>query len=63
MSERSEPPVKALFAVKGRNAIICAPHPRTQGATGRPVRLRSTRAGKAQACWLSRLARNSSGSR
>jgi sulfoacetaldehyde dehydrogenase len=27
------PPVKALFAVKGRNAIICAPHPRTQGAT------------------------------
>ena len=27
------PPVKALFAVKGRNAIICAPHPRTQHAT------------------------------
>jgi sulfoacetaldehyde dehydrogenase len=27
------PPVKALFAVKGRNAIICAPHPRTTGAT------------------------------
>jgi sulfoacetaldehyde dehydrogenase len=27
------PPVKALFAVKGRNAIVCAPHPRTQGAT------------------------------
>jgi sulfoacetaldehyde dehydrogenase len=27
------PPVKALFAVKGRNAIICAPHPRTRGAT------------------------------
>ena len=27
------PPVKALFAVKGRNAIICAPHPRTQRAT------------------------------
>src|SRR5215475_5162793 len=27
------PPVKTLFALKGRNAIICAPHPRTQGAT------------------------------
>jgi sulfoacetaldehyde dehydrogenase len=27
------PPVKALFALKGRNAIVCAPHPRTQGAT------------------------------
>jgi sulfoacetaldehyde dehydrogenase len=27
------PPVKALFALKGRNAIICAPHPRTTGAT------------------------------
>ena len=27
------PPVKALFALKGRNAIICAPHPRTQKAT------------------------------
>jgi sulfoacetaldehyde dehydrogenase len=27
------PPVKALFALKGRNAIICAPHPRTCGAT------------------------------
>jgi acyl-CoA reductase-like NAD-dependent aldehyde dehydrogenase len=27
------PPVKTLFAVKGRNAIICAPHPRTQHAT------------------------------
>jgi sulfoacetaldehyde dehydrogenase len=27
------PPVKALFALKGRNAIICAPHPRTRGAT------------------------------
>ena len=27
------PPVKALFAVKGRNAIICAPHPRTQRTT------------------------------
>jgi sulfoacetaldehyde dehydrogenase len=27
------PPVKALFAVKGRNAIICAPHPRTRRAT------------------------------
>ena len=23
------PPVKTLFALKGRNAIICAPHPRT----------------------------------
>jgi sulfoacetaldehyde dehydrogenase len=27
------PPVKALFALKGRNAIICAPHPRTQRTT------------------------------
>jgi hypothetical protein len=27
------PPVKTLFALKGRNAIICAPHPRTTGAT------------------------------
>jgi sulfoacetaldehyde dehydrogenase len=27
------PPVKTLFALKGRNAIICAPHPRTHGAT------------------------------
>jgi len=27
------PPVKTLFALKGRNAIICAPHPRTQRAT------------------------------
>ena len=27
------PPVKALFALKGRNAIIFAPHPRTTGAT------------------------------
>ena len=27
------PPVKALFALKGRNAIICAPHPRTTRAT------------------------------
>jgi sulfoacetaldehyde dehydrogenase len=27
------PPVKALFALKGRNAIICAPHPRTRGTT------------------------------
>ncbi len=27
------PPVKALFALKGRNAIICAPHPRTTAAT------------------------------
>jgi sulfoacetaldehyde dehydrogenase len=31
------PPVKALFALKGRNAIICAPHPRTQGATAAVV--------------------------
>ena len=27
------PPVKALFALKGRNAIIMAPHPRTTGTT------------------------------
>jgi acyl-CoA reductase-like NAD-dependent aldehyde dehydrogenase len=27
------PPVKALFALKGRNAIICAPHPRTRQTT------------------------------
>jgi sulfoacetaldehyde dehydrogenase len=27
------PPVKTLFALKGRNAIICAPHPRTTGTT------------------------------
>jgi sulfoacetaldehyde dehydrogenase len=27
------PPVKALFALKGRNAIICAAHPQTQRAT------------------------------
>ena len=27
------PPVKTLFALKGRNAIICAPHPRTVGTT------------------------------
>ena len=27
------PPVKTLFALKGRNAIICAPHPRTRRAT------------------------------
>jgi sulfoacetaldehyde dehydrogenase len=27
------PPVKALFALKGRNAIICAPHPRTRRTT------------------------------
>lgn len=27
------PPVKALFALKGRNAIICAPHPRTRRST------------------------------
>ena len=27
------PPVKTLFALKGRNAIICAPHPRTARTT------------------------------
>ena len=27
------PPVKALFALKGRNAIVVAPHPRTQPST------------------------------
>jgi sulfoacetaldehyde dehydrogenase len=27
------PPVKALFALKGRNAIVVAAHPRTQGST------------------------------
>jgi sulfoacetaldehyde dehydrogenase len=27
------PPVKTLFALKGRNAIICAPHPRTRATT------------------------------
>lgn len=27
------PPVKALFALKGRNAIVLAPHPRTRGTT------------------------------
>ncbi len=27
------PPVKTLFALKGRNAIVVAPHPRTQQAT------------------------------
>jgi sulfoacetaldehyde dehydrogenase len=27
------PPVKALFALKGRNAIVCAPHPRTLRTT------------------------------
>jgi acyl-CoA reductase-like NAD-dependent aldehyde dehydrogenase len=27
------PPVKTLFALKGRNAIICAPHPRTWRTT------------------------------
>jgi sulfoacetaldehyde dehydrogenase len=31
------PPVKALFALKGRNAIICAPHPRTAGTTAAVV--------------------------
>jgi sulfoacetaldehyde dehydrogenase len=33
------PPVKALFAVKGRNAIICAPHPRTARTTEAVVEL------------------------
>jgi sulfoacetaldehyde dehydrogenase len=27
------PPVKALFALKGRNAIVCAPHPTTYHST------------------------------
>ena len=27
------PPVKALFALKGRNAIVVAPHTRTKGTT------------------------------
>ena len=27
------PPVKTLFALKGRNAIVCAPHPRTRRTT------------------------------
>jgi sulfoacetaldehyde dehydrogenase len=27
------PPVKALFALKGRNAIVVSPHPRTQAST------------------------------
>jgi sulfoacetaldehyde dehydrogenase len=31
------PPLKALFALKGRNAIICAPHPRTRATTERVV--------------------------
>ena len=31
------PPVKALFALKGRNAIIFAPHPRSRGATAMVV--------------------------
>jgi sulfoacetaldehyde dehydrogenase len=31
------PPVKALFAVKGRNAIIVAPHPRTRLSTEKVV--------------------------
>jgi sulfoacetaldehyde dehydrogenase len=33
------PPVKALFALKGRNAIIVAPHPRTQRSTSAVVEL------------------------
>lgn len=33
------PPVKALMALKGRNAIIVAPHPRAQRTTGRVVEL------------------------
>lgn len=31
------PPVKALFALKGRNAIIMAPHPRTKDTTAAVV--------------------------
>jgi sulfoacetaldehyde dehydrogenase len=31
------PPVKALFAVKGRNAIVVAPHPRTRLSTEQVV--------------------------
>src|SRR5581483_10674189 len=31
------PPVKALFALKGRNAIIVAPHPRTKRTTAAVV--------------------------
>ncbi|MHB1594715.1 MAG: aldehyde dehydrogenase family protein [Streptosporangiaceae bacterium] len=31
------PPLKALFALKGRNAIICAPHPRTRATTEQVV--------------------------
>ena len=31
------PPVKALFAVKGRNAIVVAPHPRTRLSTEKVV--------------------------
>lgn len=31
------PPVKALFALKGRNAIVVAPHPRTAETTGAVV--------------------------
>ena len=31
------PPVKALFALKGRNAIVVAPHPRTAGTTAAVV--------------------------
>jgi sulfoacetaldehyde dehydrogenase len=31
------PPMKALFALKGRNAVIMAPHPRTAGTTAAVV--------------------------
>ena len=31
------PPLKALFALKGRNAIVMAPHPRTAGTTAAVV--------------------------
>src|SRR4029453_502773 len=31
------PPVKALFALKGRNAILLAPHPRTKDTTAAVV--------------------------
>lgn len=33
------PPVKALFALKGRNALIVAPHPRAERTTARVVEI------------------------
>lgn len=33
------PPVKALFALKGRNAIVVAPHPRAERTTARAVEM------------------------